>query len=149
MTLVRRFMKTCCFIGHRKIKNNDFLELAVTKTVENLIEKHHFVNFIFGSKSEFDTLCQKVVFSLKNVYKNIKMIDFCCGNENPQNFDKIYKPPRASGKFLYIERNKVMIDCSDLVVFYFNENDIPLKSGTKIAYIYALNKNKKIINLYK
>lgn len=42
-----------------------------------------------------------------------------------------------------------MIDCSDLVVFYFNENDIPLKSGTKIAYAYALKKNKKMINLYR
>lgn len=51
-----------------------------------------------------------------------------------------------------------MIDNSDVCVFYFNTNYLndrtikniyKSKSGTDIAYNYALKKKKSIINLYE
>lgn len=144
-------MKLCCFIGHRKIKNENYLELSIARTIEKLIKDEEVDTFILGSNSEFDTLCKKIVFQFKSIYPKLRVINFFCGNEKPVGFDEKYHPPKATGRNLYIERNKSMIDHSDLVVFYFNNdtNSIYYRSGTKIAYNYALNKYKNIINLYK
>lgn len=67
----------------------------------------------------------------------------------------------TSGKASYIERNQAMIDDSDYCIFYFDENYKPEmrkktkqsinyyqpKSGTKLAYTYAKQKEKIVINL--
>lgn len=110
-------MKSCCFIGHRKIKNENYLELSIARTIENLIKYEEIDTFILGSNSEFDTLCKKIVFQFKSIYPKLRVINFFCGNEKPVGFDEIYYPPKATGRYLYIERNKSMIDHSDLVVF--------------------------------
>lgn len=74
-----------------------------------------------------------------------------------------YETKYKSGKASYVERNKAMIDHSDYCVFYFDENYLPKmrkyskqsvgyyqpKSGTKIAYNYAKQKRKIIINIKK
>ena len=77
----------------------------------------------------------------------------------------MYKPKvvNASGKASYIERNQAMIDDSDICIFYYDENYIPKQkrisnksivglytsknSGTAIAYRYATQKAKHIINV--
>mgnify|MGYP005755550449 FL=1 len=60
-----------------------------------------------------------------------------------------------------MERNEYMIDKADVCIFYYDENYLPAqkdvngkpiffrqaKSGTKIAYDYAVQRNKTIINL--
>lgn len=72
-----------------------------------------------------------------------------------------YKTKYTSGKASYVERNQSMINDSDFCVFCYNENYKPElrkeskrsigyyqpKSGTKIAYIYAKQKRKNIINI--
>ena len=74
-----------------------------------------------------------------------------------------YGTKYVSGRASYIERNKAMINDSDYCVFFYDEKYIPQKrkisnrvvgfyqpqSGTRIAYIYAIHKEKKIINLFK
>lgn len=148
---MEKIMKSCCFIGHRKIKNENYLELSIARTIEKLIKDEWVDTFILGSNSEFDTLCKKIIFQFKEIYPKLRIINFFCGNEKPVGFDEIYYPPKATGRYLYIERNKSMIDESDLVVFYFNTNlkSIEYRSGTRVAYNYALYKNKSFINLYK
>lgn len=61
------------------------------------------------------------------------------------------------GKASYVERNQEMIDDSDFCVFYYNESYLPPrrkrsnrdlssyqpKSGTQLAYEYAIQKSKK------
>lgn len=42
-----------------------------------------------------------------------------------------------------------MIDRSDICVIYFDENAFNEKSGTKIAYEYAMKKKKEILNMAK
>ena len=63
----------------------------------------------------------------------------------------------SAGKASYVERNQEMIDDSDFCVFYYNESYLPPrrkrsnrdlssyqpKSGTRLAYEYAVQKSKK------
>ena len=63
----------------------------------------------------------------------------------------------SDGKASYVERNQEMIDDSDFCVFYYNESYLPPrrkrsnrdlssyqpKSGTQLAYEYAIQKSKK------
>lgn len=56
---------TCCFFGHRKIDVTDKLVEHLNDIIEKLITDKSIDTFLFGSKSEFDTLCLKVVTELK------------------------------------------------------------------------------------
>ena len=53
-----------------------------------------------------------------------------------------------AGRAAYVERNCEMIDNSDFCVFYYDGKYTAAKrkSGTKIAYDYAVKKKKQIIN---
>ena len=69
-------------------------------------------------------------------------------------YDETYFPLQLAnaGKASYIQRNFEMIDKSAYCIFYYNENyasSLKSNSGTKVAYKYALKRNKNIINLYK
>ena len=72
----------------------------------------------------------------------------------------------SAGKASFVERNQEMIDDSDFCVFYYNESYLPPrrkrsnrdlssyqpKSGTRLAYEYAIQKSKKrdkvVINMF-
>ena len=74
------------------------------------------------------------------------------------------EPLRKSGKATYIERNQIMIDNSDYCIFYYDESYRPERrelsrkyfintlssgqSGTELAYRYAVQKKKNIINVF-
>ena len=58
--------KVCCFIGHRKIYLTKELEEKTKNVIENLIINKEVTTFLFGSKSEFDSLCHKIVTDLKD-----------------------------------------------------------------------------------
>lgn len=72
-----------------------------------------------------------------------------------------HKTKWTSGKAQYVERNQAMIDDSDYCIFYYSEEYKPPlrkyyrgalsayqpKSGTRLAYEYAKQKKKSIINL--
>ena len=71
-----------------------------------------------------------------------------------------HKTKWTSGKAQYVERNQAMIDDSDFCVFYYHEKYTPPvrtqpgsllpyqpNSGTSLAYKYANQKKKTIINL--
>ena len=81
-----------------------------------------------------------------------------------RDYDAEYEHPTkyTSGRGSYVERNQAMINDSDFCVFYFDENYLPPrrknsprdlsdyqpKSGTKLAFDYAKQKKKVIINTY-
>ena len=74
-----------------------------------------------------------------------------------------HKTKYTSGRASYVERNQAMINNSDYCVFYYDENYEPEmrkyskrsigyyqpKSGTALAYAYAKQKKKEVINLFK
>lgn len=145
---MNKLNKTCCFIGHRKIDWTDELEEKVKQIVEDLIVNQNVQTFLFGSRSEFDALCNYVVGLLKEKYPNIKLINFLCKNETSILDCDETQIIETFGRSSYIQRNKAMIDESGLCIFFFDEKLHKTKSGTRIAYEYAKNKTKKIINVF-
>jgi len=164
---------TCSFFGHRNVNVSEQLENNIMNLVEYLIINNNCKYFCFGSKSKFDNLCFDIVTKLKKQYSYIVRINYRAENEDYftddyKNFllkiyDEIYFNDnlRKLGKLKYVVRNQAMIDDSDYCIFYYDENYKPPmrkkskrdlfeyqpKSGTKLAYDYAVNKHKKIINL--
>ena len=157
--------QTCCFFGHRKIAAADGLRERLYKIIEDLIIYKYVDTFLFGSKSDFDKLCLAVVTELKYKHSHIQRVyvraEFQYINDDYkayllQSYDDTYYPERisGSGRAAYVERNQIMIDCSDICVVYYNENYLPPKrkssrrdillyqprSGTRIAYEYAQKK---------
>ena len=68
-------------------------------------------------------------------------------------YEETYFPKdiENAGKAVYIERNYEMINKSSYCVCYYDESYIPTKrnkSGTKIAYDYAIRKGVQIMNVF-
>lgn len=177
--------KVCSFFGHRKINETKQLTDKLFSVVEDLIINHSVKVFLFGSRSEFNSLCLSVVSKLKEKYCEIKRIGYPCSSEvhelekdreRWEEYSKLYrncapvfyvdevfdhKNKYVSGKASYVERNQALIDDSDYCVFYYDETYSPQKrksykdsdsyyqpkSGTRLAYNYANQKKKIIINL--
>ena len=162
-----------CFIGHRNIVKTENLVCLLTETIISLIN-NGVTSFLFGSKSDFDNLSWEIVTSLKEKFPFIKrvyvrssfmQIDEAYKKYLLEYYEETYFPNKLknAGKLSYVERNFEMIDKSSFCIFYYNPEYTPLmkkpcnnmvkpsrlRSGTKIAYEYAIKKKKEIINLYK
>lgn len=148
------------FIGHRKIEASEVLKERLTKTVEGLIINERADTFLFGSKSDFDNLCLRVVTELKEKYPHIRRVFVRVEYENIDkayteylltSYEETFFPVqvKGAGRLSYVRRNQAMIDMCDVLVAYCDENYKPIetKSGTKIAVDYAKKKSKPIINL--
>ena len=82
-----------------------------------------------------------------------------------EHYEETYFPEHMAkaGRASYVERNQEMINKSDACICYYDENYLPPKrknsrrdlfdyqpkSGTAVAYEYALKKKVKIINVFK
>lgn len=164
---------TCCFFGHRKIAYTEELKAKLYNQIEELILNEKVYIFLFGSKSEFDTLCLKTVSELKQKYPHIKRIyvrsAFKDINETYKNYllksyDDTYYPEHIvnAGKASYVERNREMINRSQFCIVYYDENYLPPrrknsrrdstdyqpKSGTAVAYAHAMQKKCGIVNIF-
>lgn len=154
------------FIGHRKINITNTLKYNLYAAIEKILYDFPDTEFLFGSNSEFDFLCLQTINNLrlrfpylKRIYVRAKMENL---NESYEKYlhsiyDNTFFPNeiKNTGKALYVERNKVMIDmCDKLFVYYDPHYTVSTKkgfssnSGTKIAFKYALKSNKEIINFF-
>ena len=140
----------CSFIGHRKIDITEDLKLRLKEVIENLITKKNVNVFLFGSQSEFNSLCHLLVTELKQKYPDIKRIAYTCRSETctlereRQKWETIYshqkgreihllgveeefehKTKYTSRRASYVERNQAMINDSDYCIFYYNKNYQP------------------------
>lgn len=151
---------TCCFIGHRTIKVTEELKTKLNEIIENLIVNEKVDTFLFGSKSQFDSLCLEIVTKIKEKYPQVKRIYLRA--EYPiisddykayllKIYEDTYYPEKISnsGKAAYVERNCEMINASRFCVVYYNRSYASSnpKSGTKTALDYAVKKGKEIICL--
>ena len=151
-------VSTCCFFGHRKIVETEELKLRLIEAIEKLITKQKVDTFLFGSKSQFNSLCLELVTQLKEKYPHIKRVYVRAEFQNIsehyknyllKNYENTYYPEKIknSGRASYVERNYEMIDNSQFCIVYYNKDFCPTtrKSGTKIALDYAVKQSKKII----
>lgn len=165
--------KACCFFGHRKINETPELTESLTREIEILITENEVSIFYFGSKSQFDDLCHKVTTELKEKYPHIKRVYVRSAfqhipdwyeNSLLKHYEDTYFPEHIenAGRASYVERNQEMINKSDFCVVYYDENyapprrrksrrdltDYQPKSGTRLAYDYAVKKGKEIVNVF-
>lgn len=175
-----------CFIGHRTVADGEQIKIKLYDIILMLIKNGADI-FLFGSKSEFNSLCYEVVADIRKQFPNIKRVNYSIPNKviptskeereeyekffsemfkckvNFEDYEECVKSQKSmkANKNAYIMRNQEMIDNSDVCVFYYNKDYLPPKrkssnkflpdyqpkSGTAIAYQYAVSKKKKIINL--
>ncbi len=165
--------KACCFLGHRKIHETPKLIERLTREIEALITEKTVSIFYFGSKSEFDDLCHKVVTDLNEKYPHIKRVYVRAAFQHIPDwyengllelYEDTYFPEymENAGRASYVEHNQEIINKSDFCVVYYDENyapprrknskrdlfDYQPKSGTRLAYDYAVKKGKEIINVF-
>ena len=151
---------TCCFFGHITINETEGLKSKLNEIIEKLIVEENVDTFLFGSKSQFNSLCLELVTKMKEIYPYIKRIyvraEYPDINEQYTNyllesFEDTYYPEHiiGSGRAAYVERNYEMINKSRYCIVYYDESNFPTtrKSGTKIALDYAIKKKKQIMVL--
>ena len=130
--------KACCFFGHRKIDKTPELIERLTSEIETLITEKEVSTFYFGSKSEFDDLCHKVVTELRTKHPHIKRVSVRAAfqlipdwyeNSLLEHHEDTYFPKHMenAGKASYVERNQEMIDDSDFCVFITTRTICPQK----------------------
>lgn len=161
---------TCCFLGHRKITITNELKHKLKNQIENLITTKNVNTFLFGSRSQFDDLGYDIVtylkqkYQLKRIYVRAEYKNISKEYENGllQSYEETYFPSNLKpDMWIYINRNKEMINKSKYCIFYYNKNYVPTtsycakiknnisNSGTEMAYKYAIKTNKIIINLFE
>ena len=149
-----------CFIGHRTITVTNELCERIRTTVLDLIDNQGVDTFLFGSRSQFDELCLKIVTEIKEIRPHIRRIyvrvEYSYISADYEKYlltfyDETYMPESIihAGKAVYIERNRYMIDSADICVFFLDTSTTSNKkqSGTSIAYHYAHSLTKTIYNL--
>lgn len=149
---------TCCFIGHRKTEETRDFKFQLSTAIENLITTENVDTFLFGSKSQFNSICYELVTEIKEKFPHIKRvyvraeypyIDDSYKEYLLEKYEDTYYPEKLldAGKAVYVERNYEMIDKSKFCIIYFDKEIAPKtrKSGTEIAYNYAVKNNKQII----
>ncbi|MBQ7012117.1 MAG: hypothetical protein IJN63_10455 [Clostridia bacterium] len=151
---------TCCFFGHRNVLETEELKNKVYGIVEKLIVQEKIDTFLFGSRSNFNSLCLEAVTKIKSKYPHIKRIYVRA--EYPtisddykayllESYDDTYYPEKIlrAGKAVYVERNFEMIRNSRFCVVCceHSESMSTKKSGTVIAVNYAEKLKKEIIRI--
>ncbi len=142
--------KTVCFIGHRTVANATRIKTRLTETVLKLISDGADT-FLFGSRSEFDSLCWEVVTELQTQYPAIKRVGYNTPHETAitskeerrqleqlsseiaggkvclKDFESAVNSQKSQNatKDAYIMRNQEMIDNSDVCVFYYDKDYLP------------------------
>ena len=151
---------TCCFIGHRHVNESQELLQRLSLNIEKLILNKQVDTFLFGSKSDFNSLCYEAVTQLRKKYPFIKRVyvraEYPEIDKNYEaylleRYEDTYYPKQIlrAGRAVYVERNYHMINQSKFCIVYYTEKSFPQKrkSGTKIALKYAIEMKKEIILL--
>ena len=137
--------KSCSFFGHRNAILNKEQINKLKITVENLILNEDVKIFLFGSRSNFDSLCKEIVDGLKEKYPYIVKKAYTCKSEmcylenEKEEAEKVYswffkkpvkvvtfdeeiKHPKrwSAGRASYVERNEAIINDSDFCIFFYD-----------------------------
>lgn len=142
-------MKTVTFCGHGDLSRAEISHVIprLLCTLENLIN-NGAVEFLLGDYGDFDKLCAKTLYFLKNKYPHI--VSVCVTPYMEREYSRIlydlseYPPlEKVPKRIAIIKRNEYMIDKSDIVVSYITHTF----GGAYTSFKYAKRKHKNIIML--
>lgn len=149
---------TVSFFGHRQIYNQLYLDQKLDELILRLLKTRSYVEFLVGRDGDFDQLVSSAIKRCQRQYghHNSSHIwvmpyptSFFRDNEQAcyDYYDEIEICEESSVKHFkaaFQVRNRNMVDRSDLVVFYV-ENDA---GGAYHTMKYAAEKGKEYLNLY-
>ena len=121
---------TVTFLGHRTLPNMFALEDKLMAILREIINTHEYVEFLVGRDGDFDQLAASTVKAAIREYTsgNASLIlvlpyeraEYRDNKENFENYyDEVqicYESSKAHPKAAIFERNKSMIERSDLVI---------------------------------
>ena len=149
---------TVSFFGHRYVEDFSGVERTVERILSELFQRNEMIELLVGKDGEFDQIVSSSIKRAKRQYG-----DYYCShvwvlpyptaelrdNENAfyEYYDAIEIASNITGnthpKAAFQARNRMMVDRSDLVIFYV---DHP-KGGAYQTYQYAMKQEKEIINI--
>lgn len=148
---------TVAFFGHRYIDNPLKVEELLEEQIRKLINEKEYVDFIVGRNGEFDQCVSSTVLRVrKNVRDDnsalVLMLQYPTAEylNNEDYFHNYYTDVEISHaasmahpKSAIQIRNREMVDRSDLVICYVDNNH----GGAWQTVKYTMEKEKNIINL--
>lgn len=148
-----RIRNSCSFTGHRNLPKDKIEEIKeLTRHYIILLIELGIEHFYTGGAIGYDTLVAGIVIELKKIYPNIKL--HMCLPYKYTNFKfKVYpfcnfadSLEYASDKYTptcLMERNRLLVDHSDIIICFMENN----KSGTGSTVAYAKSKGLNIKNI--
>ena len=150
---------TVAFFGHRHLPNAFLIEEKLISKLKSLIMNKEYVEFLVGRDGEFDQLCSSTIRKAINSYASgnaahilVLPYERADYRDNRDSFEAYYdevqicyESSQTHPKAAIFERNKQMIDRSDLVICAVDHNS----GGAYKAVEYAKQRGKRIINLFE
>ena len=146
---------TVSFFGHRRIDDPIRIERQLEEIVRELLLTKQYVEFLVGKDDDFDVLVASVIRRCKRQYRddNSAMVlvlpymraDFRDNEESYREyFDEIEIFSGTHYKSAFLQRNRSLVDRSDLVIFAVNKTE----GGAYSTMKYATAQGIETINLY-
>lgn len=150
---------TVSFFGHRRIYDLLYIDQVLDKLILCLLKENGYVEFLVGRDGDFDQLvsssikrCQRKYGTYNSSHIWVMPYPTSFFRDNKQDcydyYDEIEICEESSIKHYkaaFQVRNKHMVDRSDLVVFYVENNE----GGAYQTMQYAIRQGKEYLNLYR
>lgn len=146
----------CCFAGHRKIYNAEYIFKKVTNLAEKLILERNISEFRVGNYGEFDSLCARAIRKIKEKYPEVKLtlvIPYLTNEINEykefyhKNYDSILLADISQNtprRLRIIKANQYMVESSRFLICYI---DHEWGGAAQTLECAKTRKNIKIFNL--
>lgn len=145
---------TVSFFGHRLIENGLEVEHRLDNLIQGFIREKEYVDFLIGRNGEFDQLVSSAVRIAKKSIDDansslILVLPYTTAEytKNKESFEKYYDDieicTSSHYKSAFQERNRAMVDRSDLVVFCIDHDS----GGAYQTAKYAKRVNKDFLNI--
>ena len=147
---------TVSFFGHRRIDHFNKVEYPLEELIINLLREHEYVDFLVGRNGDFDQLVSSTIRRVKRTFRDdnschtlVLPYETAEYRDNKESFHDYYDEIDMFGgsdvhfKAAIQYRNRIMVDRSDLVVFYLEHKS----GGAYRTCQYAMKMKKEIIIL--
>ncbi|MBP5580772.1 MAG: hypothetical protein J6X85_03105 [Ruminococcus sp.] len=145
---------TVSFFGHRQIERPFEVEERLEKIIRELIRSKEYVEFLVGRNGEFDQMVASTVRRVKKAVDDansalVLVLPYMTAeySNNKASFEDYYDEVEKfdSGHFraAFGQRNRAMVDRSDLVVCCIEHDE----GGAYEAVRYARKRDKKVLNV--
>ena len=147
---------TVSLFGHRMLNNPLKVERKLEDLLYPLFREKAYVDFLVGRDGEFDLLAASVIHRLKKTYREdnsaliwVQPYETAEYRRHEPDYLAYYDEVRICEsihyKSAFQQRNRAMIDQSELVIVYVGRQN----GGAYQALQYAQKCHKKIVNLYE